>query len=167
MTFAGHLLKRGFWLYVWDIKGPMSHHVYVGRTGDSSSPYASSPFKRIGQHLEHGPNAKGNALGRQLRQAGVNCEECAFEMVAIGPIFPEQASFADHIPVRNQMAGLERGLADELRQRGYVVLGVHPMSGCPDQSLMEEIRLLLNPRFPVIPSQESKEAQAVGQQAYA
>ena len=61
MTFDGHLLNRGFWLYVWLIKGPQSHHVYVGRTGDSSSPHASSPFKRIGQHLDPGPNAKGSA----------------------------------------------------------------------------------------------------------
>lgn len=66
MRFDGHLLNRGFWLYVWEIKGPQSHHIYVGRTGDSSSPHASSLFKRIGQHLDHRPNAKGNALGRQL-----------------------------------------------------------------------------------------------------
>jgi hypothetical protein len=63
MMFDGHLLNRGFWLYVWDIKGSISHHVYVGRTGDSSSCHASSPFNRIGQHLDPRATAKGNALG--------------------------------------------------------------------------------------------------------
>jgi hypothetical protein len=67
MTFDGHLLNRGFWPYVWRIQGPVSHHVYVGRTGDSSSAHASSPFKRIGQHLDPSPNAKGNALGKHLQ----------------------------------------------------------------------------------------------------
>ena len=117
MRFDGHLLNRGFWLYVWEIKGPLCHYVYVGRTGDSSSPHASSPFKRIGQHLDPGPNAKGNALGKQLKRAVVQYEECSFEMVAIGPIWPEQADFEGHKPIRDQMAALERAIADELRQR--------------------------------------------------
>ena len=156
MTFDGHLLNRGFWLYVWEIKGPMSHHVYVGRTGDSSSPHASSPFKRIGQHLDPSPMARGNALGKQLRRAGVKCEECAFEMVAVGPIFPEQATFADHAPIRNHMAALERAIADELRRRGYVVLGTHPRAGSPDQFMMESILALIDSKFPVIDGSRPK-----------
>jgi hypothetical protein len=150
MTFDGHLLNRGFWLYVWQIRGPLSYHVYVGRTGDSSSPHASSPFKRIGQHLDPSPNAKGNALGRQLRSAGVKYEECTFEMVAVGPIFPEQADFEAHKPFRDQMAALERAIADELRQRGYVVLGTHPRAGTPDQSILQQLQALLDPKFPVV-----------------
>lgn len=128
----------------------MSHHVYVGRTGDSSSPHASSPFKRIGQHLDPGPNAKGNALGKQLKRAGVKYEECSFEMVAIGPIWPEQADFEAHKPVRDQMAALERAIADELRQRGYVVLGTHPRTGTPNQTVLQQLRALLDPKFPAI-----------------
>lgn len=27
MTFDGRLLTRGFWLYVWEIKGRLSHHI--------------------------------------------------------------------------------------------------------------------------------------------
>jgi hypothetical protein len=106
VKFDGHLLKRGFWLYVWEIKGPTSHHIYVGRTGDSSSRYASSPFKHIAQHLDPSAVTKWNALGKQLRRESVNYEECTFEMVAIGPISPEQATFEDHAPSRNQMAPL-------------------------------------------------------------
>jgi hypothetical protein len=64
MSFDGNVLARGFWLYVWDIRGPSFRRLYVGRTGNSSSPNAQSPFKRIGQHLDPSPNAKGNALGK-------------------------------------------------------------------------------------------------------
>ncbi len=159
MKFDGHLLNRGFWLYVWEIKGPLSHHIYVGRTGDSSSPHASSPFKRIGQHLDPGPNAKGNALGKQLQRAGVKYEECSFEMVAIGPIWPEQADFEAHKPVRDQMAALERGVTDELRQRGYQVLGTHPRAGTPDEAVLRQLLALLDPKFPVVarPNQSLKQ----------
>lgn len=150
MKFDGPLLKRGFWLYVWKINGAASHHVYVGRTGDSSSRYASSPFRRVAQHLDTSPKAKGNALGRQLRAAGVKYEECTFEMLAVGPIFPEQATLENHVPIRNQMAALERAIADELRRRGYEVLGNHPRASPPKQPLLEQTRALLDSKFPVI-----------------
>jgi len=147
MSFDGHLLKRGFWLYVWKISGPRSNYVYVGRTGDTSSPHASSPFKRIGQHLDPSPKARGNALGKQLRKAGVNYEECSFEMIAVGPIFPEQATFKAHVPLRDQMAALERAVADELRQSGYLVLGSHPRVGTPDPSVLHQVQEILTPKF--------------------
>lgn len=93
MSFDGHLLERGFWLYVWRIVSPQGVFLYVGRTGDSSSPHAGSPFSRIGQHLDFRPYAKGNALGRRLAAAGVRPAECLFEMLAVGPIFPEQTTW--------------------------------------------------------------------------
>lgn len=52
LDFDGRILQCGFWLYVWKITprtGPAFH--YVGRTGDSSSFNAQSPFNRMGQHL--------------------------------------------------------------------------------------------------------------------
>lgn len=150
MKFEGALLRRGFWLYVCEIKGDSSHHVYVGRTGDTSSPHAQSPFKRIAQHLDPSPKAKGNALGRQLRNAGVKHEGCIFEMVAIGPVFPEQASFAEHVPLRDQMAALERAVADDLRSLGYVVLGAHPRVGAPDPGLLPQVRAVIGKRFPAV-----------------
>jgi len=60
MSFDGAPLGRGIWLYVWRITDGDRNVRYVGRTGDSSSPNTSSQFKRIGQHLDAGPNAKGN-----------------------------------------------------------------------------------------------------------
>ncbi len=148
MEFSGKLLKRGFWLYIWDIKDDRRRSLYVGRTGDSSSPHASSPFRRIGQHLETRLSAKGNALGRQLKSAHIDAERCTFEMFAIGPIFAEQTTMPDHIPLRNKTAALERALADELTQRGYTVLGTHPCPAEPDAALFEQIVEEIEPLFP-------------------
>ena len=51
-SFSGSLLQRGFWLYVWQVTTADGREVlYVGRTGDSSSPHAQSPFNRLSQHL--------------------------------------------------------------------------------------------------------------------
>jgi hypothetical protein len=66
MSFDCALLERAFWLYVWHITDGSGAACTSGG-GDSSSPHASSPFKRIGQHLDAGPSAKGNALARQLK----------------------------------------------------------------------------------------------------
>jgi hypothetical protein len=148
MEFSGKLLKRGFWLYVWDIKEEKGRHLYVGRTGDSSSPNASSPFRRIGQHLDSGMNAKGNALGRQLKRAGIDPENCTFEMTAIGPIFDEQEDMPRHKPLRDKTAALESGLADELKRRGYKVLGKHPRPVEPDPTLFQQVLAKLQGVFP-------------------
>ncbi len=150
MSFSGQLLKRGFWLYIWRIDKPNSRHLYVGRTGDSSSPHASSPFKRIGEHLDVRRGSKGNALGKQLRRAGLDSHDCTFEMVAFGPIFPEQPTFEEHVPLRDKMAALERAVADELRRRGYTVLGTHPRVGVSDASLFDDIRQVLDSKFPLV-----------------
>jgi hypothetical protein len=47
-------------------------------------------------------------------------------MVAIGPIFPEEVTFEGHVPVRNQMAALERAIAEELQRRGSRCWGSPP-----------------------------------------
>ncbi len=156
MEFSGKLLKRGFWLYVWDIKGN-SRHLYVGRTGDSSSANASSPFRRIGQHLDTRLNAKGNALGRQLRSAGIEPESCTFEMTAIGPIFAEQASMLDHEPLRDKTAALEKALALELRRRGYSVLGTHSSRTDADPALFQQVLGKLDSTYPGRRDQASRE----------
>jgi hypothetical protein len=149
MEFNGKLLKRGFWLYIWDIKEDRQRHLYVGRTGDSSSPNASSPFRRIGQHLDTRLNAKGNALGRQLKLAGIDAESCTFEMIAIGPLFEERDTMHEHKPLRDETAALERALADELKRRGYSVLGSHPRANNPDEKLLSQVIAKLEMAFPL------------------
>ncbi len=128
MRFDGALLRRGFWLYVWTIDAPGRWVLYVGRTGDSSSPHASSPFRRTGQHLDSKPTAKGSALHRHLAPVGLDPADCNFNMIAFGPVFPEQSNMADHKVCRDKMAAMERALADHLTARGHTVLGTHPRS---------------------------------------
>jgi hypothetical protein len=150
MTFDGALLERGFWLYVWRIVTGTKAVLYVGRTGDSSSPNASSPFKRVGQHLEVGPNAKGNAMGRQLQALGIDPTSCRFEMVAIGPIFPEQSDMGQHQPIRDLVAGQETALAGLLSTRGYTVVGSHPAPRVYDRGLFARVCELIDEEFPAI-----------------
>ncbi len=125
IRFEGRVLSRGFWLYVVAIESPAGPRLYVGRTGDSSSPNASSPFARIGQHLDARAHAKGNALGRNLREAGLDPTQCSFNMIAVGPVFAEVKDFEAHKPIRDQVAALEHALASHLRSNGHVVLGNH------------------------------------------
>ena len=147
ISFPGAVLERGFWLYVVEVRGPEASHLYVGRTGDSSSPHAGSPFSRIGQHLDVRANAKGNALGRNLRAAGVDPGACVLQMIAIGPLFPEQADFEAHRPVRDLVGALEAGLAQALRKKGHTVLGKHPPKGSVDEGQLANILGLVEERL--------------------
>lgn len=129
LTFPGAMTQRGFWLYVWRITSfDGNEFLYVGRTGDSSSLNASSPFARMGRHLD--PKGKANALHQHLtkREVGVNPQECAeFKMFAHGPLFlePKDGGTMDEDEFRRRrdiVAALEQALADALRCGGYRVL---------------------------------------------
>jgi hypothetical protein len=121
LNFQGELLGRGFWLYVWDITTPEKRHLhYVGRTGDSSSNNAQSPFNRMGQHL--GSNPKNNVLRRKLKSKDIDPERCLFRLVAYGPILPEAASHEGHMKSRDRIAAMEKALAQGLTEAGYEVM---------------------------------------------
>lgn len=147
IKFDGRVLDRGFWLYVIDIEAPQGRYLYVGRTGDSSSPNASSPFSRIGQHFDCRPHAKGNSLARNLQKVGIEPQICKMEMIAVGPIFPEEKDFIAHQRVRDQAAALERALAMVLRQHGHIVLGNHSSSLEPDSKILAEVLRLVEARL--------------------
>lgn len=147
ISFGGSLLERGFWLYVWRISERDKVALYVGRTGDSSSKYAASPFNRLGQHLDIRPNATANTLLRNIREEGFNPEKCLFELVSVGPLFPEQSSLGDHRAYRDIVAPLERALADHLKGKGYKVLGKHPKASSFDQTIFRRVLKLLGKRF--------------------
>lgn len=138
IQFNGRLLKRGFWLYVWQIRHGEEIVYYVGRTGDSSSRNAGSPLSRINMHFDLRPNAKGNTLIRRIRDRGFNPELYEFRVVAVGPIFPEQLSFDAHKPFRDVVATLEHALAAHYRNKGCEILGVHSAAAPLDQSLFDE-----------------------------
>src|SRR5215207_4311164 len=100
LTFSGELLRRGFWLYVWEIKTSENVYLYyAGRTGDSSSIKAQSPFNRMGQHL--GFNDKSNVLRRRPRGRGIDPEDCEYRLVAHGPIWGETADRDEHRILRD------------------------------------------------------------------
>ncbi len=146
-SFDGQILKRGFWLYVWKISTTKGKCLYVGRTGDSSSPNAASPFNRIGQLLDSRENAKGNTMAKRLLEKGIKPSDCKFEMFAIGPIFPEQSSWEKHTPVRDTVAALEFALSEELKKRKYMVLGTHTSKKSLNEHLFEKVLEKINDYF--------------------
>ena len=123
LSFDGAILQRGFWLYVWEIKPAGAEPLYyVGRTGDSSSTHAQSPFNRMGQHL--GFKQASNALRRQLLAQGVTPEACHFKLVAVGPLEGESTEDgrAQHDERRDGIAAMEKALADQMLESGYNVI---------------------------------------------
>ncbi len=148
MMVDGRLLKRGFWLYVCRIVEGSREVLYVGRTGDSSSAHASSPFERLGQHLSQRTHAKANSLARQLANARINPIAANFEMFGVGPIFEEQSTFTQHLPYRDKMAALEKGVADELVRRGYKIVGTHQCSSSPDAAFLQAVMHELDNALP-------------------
>ena len=123
VRFEGGILQRGFWLYVWEVapvdQAPL---YYVGRTGDSSSTNAQSPFNRMGQHLGFLENS--NMLRRHLLQHGVEPESCAFRLVALGPLEKEANTRGrrQHDQRRDLVAAMEKALAELLASSGLRVM---------------------------------------------
>lgn len=147
LSFSGAILERGFWLYAWRISCGAETFFYVGRTGDSSSQFAASPFSRLGQHLDVRSSAKANTLLRHVRAKNFDPLECEFELLAFGPLFPEQATMELHRNLRDQIAPLETSLADLFRERGFDVAGVHGKSGKPDPTLKAEVERVFRGAF--------------------
>lgn len=126
--FSGQLLARGYWIYVWRIRYRSKHLFYVGRTGDSSSVNAASPFSRLSRHLESRANSKSNSLYRALQRHGLKPELAKYEMLAFGPLYPETKDKAKHRDRRDAIAAIEYALAEDLKQSGFTVIGYHQKS---------------------------------------
>lgn len=156
LTLPGPMLQRGFWLYVWRVQTPKGERLYVGRTGDSSSPHATAPYTRMGQHL--GFSKAANSLRRLLTKAGVEPETCGqFDLISYGPIFPEIGMTKEqlrheqmllHTPVRDQMAALEKKLRDALVAAGYPVLNVVHSKKRGDAAHWDAVRSAFAQHFP-------------------
>ena len=74
--FDGAILKRGFWLYLVEVVSSGGRRaVYVGRTGDTSSPYAASLFARLTGHLNDRKSAKANSLLKRLIEQDLACTD--------------------------------------------------------------------------------------------
>ena len=146
--FDGSLLRRGFWVYVVEIGSMSRKHYYVGRTGDTSSPFASSLFDRLSAHLNQKSSAKGNSLSKRVREQKLDCSDCSYRVVGIGPLFEQQLNMASHRPLRDQMAALETHVAELLRSRGYSVIGAHPRARSADAALLERVLPIIDQHFP-------------------
>jgi hypothetical protein len=158
MTLPGGMLKRGFWLYVWRVQTPKGEMLYVGRTGDNSSPNATAPYTRMGQHL--GFIKTSNALRSRLLDAGVAAEDCKeFRLIAHGPIYPEVSKQQDsdrstlmkmHLPLRNLVGAMEKALAEELVAAGYKVLNKVKWPHVHDPEVWLVVRDAFRTEFPKI-----------------
>lgn len=149
LTMPGAMLQRGFWLYVWRVNTPKGEMLYVGRTGDSSSPNAAPPYARMGQHLGH--VKASNALRAHLERVGVEPETCAeFDLIAHGPIFPEQDDMEAHRAPRDIVAALEKQLACALDAAGYDVLNTVKCRHSVDEKAWSAVRAAFIEHFPKI-----------------
>ena len=147
LTLPGPMLERGFWLYVWHVETPKSEFLYVGRTGDSSSPHATPPYQRMGQHLGH--QKAQNMLRQNLEKKGIEPELCtSFELIAYGPMFPEAKDMPAHRIPRDIMAALEKKLADALIESGYNVLNTMNCRKTLDKKLWNEVLDAFAEHFP-------------------
>ncbi len=123
LSFDGGILRRGFWLYVWEIIRPQGTALYyVGMTGDSSSTNAQSPFNRMGQHL--GFAKTNNTLRKHLLKHEVEPELCRFRLLALGPLEPESRIEArhEHDGRRDRVAAMEKALAEVMKEAGCLVI---------------------------------------------
>jgi hypothetical protein len=103
LKLPGEMLRRGMWRYVWRVETPRGERLYVGRTGDNSSPYATAPYTRMGQHL--GFSKAANSLRRLLTENGITPEECAhYELIAHGPY----AEAGSNSPPHEDASGIEK-----------------------------------------------------------
>jgi hypothetical protein len=121
LAFSGQILQRGFWLYIWEATTKSGKsYLYVGRTGDSSSQNAQSPFNRMGQHLGSAPNS--SMLRKHLVKSGIDPLKCHLRLVSHGPIYQEHKNETIHFARRDKTAALEKALAESMTAVGYNVL---------------------------------------------
>ena len=154
IAFNGKLLQRGFWLYVWEISTPDDRKIYyVGRTGDSSSSNAQSPFNRMSHHL--GFNDRSNVLRRRLFRNGIDPEQCNFRLIAHGPILGEANSLKTHLEPRNITAALEAALAEAFKDAGYEIINKVNCRMPLDSELFGKVQAAFAVEFPKL-SQRSK-----------
>lgn len=155
LTLPGPMLRRGFWLYVWRVETPTSEVLYVGRTGDNSSPHANAPYTRMGQHL--GSIKNQNALRQHLKKRDVALEACEFQLITHGPLYDEiskeegatrEALMEAHKPLRDIVGAMEKALADDLAGAGYTVLNTVNCKWPLDALLWAPVRAAFAAHFP-------------------
>lgn len=139
ISIDGALLERGFWLYVWRVKHNEQTLLYVGHTANGSS-HASSPCSRLAELLDVRPSARLNAY---IRAAGFDPVNSAYELLAIGPLFPEQTTIQAHRKFRDIIIPLECALVLHLSSCGHRVIGKYPKAKPYDTVLFQQVTTFL------------------------
>lgn len=154
IELPGGILRRGFWLYVWEVRTPEDDQLlYVGRTGDNSSPNAASAYNRMGQHL--GTQKATNMLRKALEKRGVAIDECAYRFVAHGPFLAEdpKREMQSHEPLRNLAGSLEKALAESLVAVGYEVMNTVSWRWPLDDEAFAGVQAAFAEEFPKLKAQ--------------
>lgn len=126
LKINGNIMKRGFWIYSYKIFDKNNNiFFYIGRTGDSSSLNASSPFNRMLNHF--GNNRHSNSLKRNLVKHNIDINECSFVLNCFGPFFEEANNKEEHYLKRDYTSSIEIQVANLLNNNGYKVIGTHQM----------------------------------------
>lgn len=140
ISINGEVSIRGFWLYVWIIKYKHRVLAYVGRTGDSSSIYATSPMLRLGQHLDSRRSSSTNMLHRNLKKMHIDPAKCKYDFIAVGPLFREQTTIVSHRKYRDITASLETALSIHMKEKGFLVIGKHPTERACDKKKLFQVK---------------------------
>jgi hypothetical protein len=148
ISLSAKMLRRGFWLCVWKISTTDDQTLhYVGRTGDSSSLKAQSPFARISGHL--GSNKHADTLQQHLRKRKLAIENCVqFEMIPFGPIYDEADGLELHRERRDVVAALESKLCAAMAQGEYDVLNTVNSKKVLDPTMWLTVRTEFVKTFP-------------------
>ncbi len=148
MTFDGSLLERGFWLYVWDIRQNDDRYLYVGRTGDSSSANAASPFNRIGQHLDFRANAKATRSVNNSAGEIYNLPNAHSKCSRLDQSFPNRTHSTCTNPYAIPLVRSKLLWLTNLVKRGYNVIGIHGRRIRQDADLWADVLLHIDTKFP-------------------
>jgi len=147
LKFHGGLMNRGFWLYVWEVSPARGRKLYyVGRTGDSSSVHAGSPYSRMVGHLGKKKNA--NMLLTHLGHERVDPKECGLRLIAHGPILAETQNKVHHLSRRDRVHGMEKALESLMKKAGYQVMNTVQRRGEVEPRVYEVVRRAFASRFP-------------------
>jgi hypothetical protein len=106
---------------------------------------AQSPFNRMGQHLGSAKNS--SMLRNHLTERGVVPEECAFRLIAHGPILPETADWDTHCQRRDAVGAVEKKLAEDLTEADYDVMNTINCLKPLDEDLYAGVRAAFAPHF--------------------
>jgi hypothetical protein len=102
----------------------------------------------MGQHLGHAVNS--SMLRNHLGQRKVEPEQCAFRLIAHGPVLPEPPGkdMAEHTLRRDVAAGIEKRLARDLKAAGYDVVNTVSSTKPLDEIAYADVRLAFTAHFP-------------------